>query len=93
VGASTAGDVGERLGKRRGLTGGVRKAEREEALARKETAPTSRPHKAASEREREREGGRKSAWVGADRRDPPVRHRGHVGVRARGAGPNGPTWA
>jgi hypothetical protein len=45
--ASTTGDVGERLGKQRGLTGGVREAEREEALARKETAPTGRPHRAA----------------------------------------------
>jgi hypothetical protein len=31
--------------------------------------------------------------VGADRRDPPIRHRGHAGAGARGAGPNGPTWA
>jgi hypothetical protein len=54
VGVSTAGDVGEMLGKRRGLTGGVREAEREEALARKETAPTSRPHRVAREREGER---------------------------------------
>jgi hypothetical protein len=29
VGASMAGDVGERLGKRRGLTGGVHEAERD----------------------------------------------------------------
>jgi hypothetical protein len=31
VGTSTAGNVSERLGKRRGLTGGVREAERESA--------------------------------------------------------------
>jgi hypothetical protein len=87
VGASTAGDVGERLGKRRGLTGGAREAEREEALARKETASTSQAHRAARER------GRKSVRDGADKRDPPVRHRGHAGMSARGARPNGPTWA
>jgi hypothetical protein len=89
VGVSTTGDVGEMLGKRRGLTGGVREAEREEALARKETAPTSRPHRVAREREREKErmGWRRQAG-------PPYqapRARGHG--RARKAGPNGPSWA
>jgi hypothetical protein len=79
VGASTAGDVGERLGTRRGLTGGVRKAERERerSLVRKETAPIGLSHRAARERER------KSARVGADRRDPPVRHQGHAGALAQ----------
>jgi hypothetical protein len=67
VGMSTAGDVGERLGKRRGLTGGVREAER--VFVRKETASTGRPHRAARERER------KGARVGADRRAPRARGR------------------
>jgi hypothetical protein len=36
---------------------------------------------------RDRERGRGvSALVGTDRRDPPVRHRGHAGVGARGLG-------
>jgi hypothetical protein len=39
----------------------------------------------------EREGERRDR-VGADRRDPPVRHRGRAGARA-GAGLNGPAWA
>jgi hypothetical protein len=78
------GNVGERLGTRKGLTGGVREAERARACG-EETASTDRPHIAV--RERMREGTR----VGADRRDPPVRHRGHAG--AHEAGPNGPTCA
>ena len=42
----------------------------------------------------EREGERGRAGVGTDRRGPPVRHRGHAGVRARArAGLSGPTWA
>jgi hypothetical protein len=31
--------------------------------------------------------------VGADRRGPPVRHRGRAGVGARVVGLSGPTWA
>jgi hypothetical protein len=52
----------------------------------RETAPTSRPHRAARERGCER------ARVSADRRGPPVRHRG---ARARArvrAGLSGLTW-
>jgi hypothetical protein len=50
-------------------------------LVRKETAPTGRPHRAARERERESE--REDVQVGADRRDPPVRHRRHTSAGAR----------
>jgi hypothetical protein len=68
--------MGERLGTRRGLTGGVaRKRERKRALAQRETVPIDRPHIAARERWRE------STRVVADRRDPPVTHRGHAGAR------------
>jgi hypothetical protein len=76
VGASTTGDVGERLGKRRGLMGGVREAERGSAHTKRNGADKS-ANRAA------REGGRKSARVGADRRDTPVRHRGHAGAGTR----------
>jgi hypothetical protein len=54
MGASMAGYVGKRLGKQRGLTGGVREVDREEALTQKETTLTSQPHRAAREREGER---------------------------------------
>jgi hypothetical protein len=87
MGASMAGYVSKRLGKQRGLTGGVREVDREEALTQKETTLTSQPHRAARER------GRKSVRVGADRRDSPVRHRGHASTSARGSRLNGPTWA
>jgi hypothetical protein len=55
----------------------------------KRTALTDRPHRAA----RERGSGR--AWVGADRRGPPVRHRGRASAGARGLGLVGwfgPNW-
>jgi hypothetical protein len=54
--------------------GSARQRERAHAC-RKETALIGRPHRAARERERER-------WVGANRRDPPVGHRGHAGAGA-----------
>jgi hypothetical protein len=72
----------------RGLTGGVRETERNSARVRKRNGADRCP---IEQREGEREG--KGARVRADRWDPPVRHRGHAGARARGAGPNGPTWA
>jgi hypothetical protein len=65
-------------------TAGQRERERVRA---RETTSTARPHGAARERE-----GRERARVGADRRDPPVRHRGRAGAHT-GAGLNGPTWA
>jgi hypothetical protein len=53
VGASTARDVGRRLGNR--MTGGVRGTERERAGARvRGTALIDQPHRAARERDRER---------------------------------------
>jgi hypothetical protein len=67
---------------RDGLTGGVREAERERARAKKK----QRQQVGLTE-QREGERKRRGAWVGADRRGPPVRDRG----RARGAGPGGPT--
>jgi hypothetical protein len=52
------------------------------------TAPIDRSHGAARER------GREGARGCADRRDPPVRQRGHVGARARArARLNGLPWA
>jgi hypothetical protein len=66
--------------------GSARQRERERARG-KGTAPTDRPHRAA----RGREG--VSAQAGADRWGPPVRHRGHVGADARGAGPAWAKWA
>jgi hypothetical protein len=74
VGASTAGDRGREVGGE--LIGGVGRTEREaSARARgwcRQTWPMG---------QREREGG-ESARVGADRRGPPVRHRGHAGAGA-----------
>jgi hypothetical protein len=58
--------------------------EREGAVRARETARTRLAH--GTEREGEDRG--VSALVGADRRDPPVRHRGRAG-----AGLNGSTWA
>jgi hypothetical protein len=66
--------------------GFVGQREREDTCARG-TAPTNLAHGTARER------GREGAWVGADRRDPPVRHRGHASAGAREAVLNGPTWA
>jgi gamma-glutamylcysteine synthetase len=70
VGASMARDVDERLGKRRGLTGGGRGTERESGRVGKGMALTGRPHRAARGRES------KSARVGTDRRSPPIKLRG-----------------
>jgi hypothetical protein len=63
--------------------------QRESRREGKRTAPTTRPHRAVRERGSER------ARVGADRRGPPVRHRGRAGVGARGLvllGWLGPKW-
>jgi hypothetical protein len=54
----------------------VRQREGEWAHVR-EPAPTGLAHGAARER-----GGREGELVGADRRGPPVRHRGRAGARA-----------
>jgi hypothetical protein len=62
--------------------GTARQREREGARAR-ETMLIGLAHEAARER------GREGALVGADRRGPPVRHRGH----ARGAGLAWAKWA
>jgi hypothetical protein len=56
---------------------GQRDRERERARA-IETAPTGRPHGTARGRGSER------ARIGADRRGPPVRHRGRVGEARAG---------
>jgi hypothetical protein len=66
VGASTAGDCGREVGDE--LTGGVGGTERA-ARVREERCRQTWP---TGQRERER--GREGARVGADRRDPPVRH-------------------
>ena len=70
VGASTAGDRGREVEDE--LTGGVGGTEREASASARETAPTGLAHGAA----REREGDRGRTGVGADRRGPPVKHRG-----------------
>jgi hypothetical protein len=57
--------------------GSAEQRERERAQG-KGMAPTDWPHIASRGRESER------ARVGADRRDPPVRHRGHAGARRLG---------
>jgi hypothetical protein len=61
VGASTAWDVGERLGKQRGLTGGARKAERGSACAKRNGADKSAPQSSKIETEKERAGWRRQA--------------------------------
>jgi hypothetical protein len=61
MGPSPAGDGGERLGMQRGLTCGVREAERErsrEKKRRRQVGPTE---------QRERERGREGTRVGVDR--------------------------
>jgi hypothetical protein len=69
-----------------GLVSGTRGTTRGVARARVRSAPTSRPHWAAGERERRARG-----QAGADRWGPPVRGGRHAG--ARGARPNGLAWA
>jgi hypothetical protein len=59
VGASTAGDVGERLGKRRGLTGGAREAERGSARTKRNGVDKAGPQSSEKEREKERAGWRR----------------------------------
>jgi hypothetical protein len=84
VGASMTGDRGQEVGDE--LTGGVggteRERERERDTRARGMVPTNLAHGVVRER------GREGTRVGADRWDPPVRHRGHT----RGAGLNGPTW-
>jgi hypothetical protein len=82
--------VGERLGTRRGLTGGVRKVERKSACVRKRNdadrlAPQSSERERETHTHREREGWRRQAGPACQA----PRARGRV----REAGPNGPTWA
>jgi hypothetical protein len=79
------GDVGERLGTADGWD--PRGRERKRARAKRNGADRLAP---IEQREGERE--RRGARVGADRQGPPVRDQGRVG-RARGAGPDGPTWS
>jgi hypothetical protein len=74
VGASTARDRGREVGDE--LTGGVGRTERESGARARGTTPTNLVHWAARVR------GREGARVGADRRDPPVRHRGRAGALA-----------
>jgi hypothetical protein len=76
MGASTAGERGRKVRDAEVANGwGPRGREKERARW-KETTPTGQPHRAARKR------GRESAWVGAERQDPPVRHRGHAGACA-----------
>jgi hypothetical protein len=73
---------------RRGIVGGrlgmtdrwARQGKERERAREKGTTPTDRPHRAARGRESE------CARVGADRRGPPVRHRGHAGAGTRRLG-------
>jgi hypothetical protein len=87
---------GEIVDRRLGMAArwGWRDREGERAHAREPT-PTGRPHGAAIyiEREREREGGSERAQACADRRGPPVRHRGRAGASRARAGLSGPVWA
>jgi hypothetical protein len=76
VGVSSAGDRGREVGDE--LTGGVGEIGRESGGHARRTAPTNLAHGAARER------GREGAWIGADRRDPPVRHRGRAGLGLMG---------
>jgi hypothetical protein len=69
-----------------GLASGTYGTAREVARARVRSAPTSRPHRAAGERENRARG-----RAGADRRGPHVRGGRHAG--AHRAGPNGLAWA
>jgi hypothetical protein len=80
VGASTAGE--RRWKVEDELTGGVGGAERETSACVKVTTPIGLAHWTT--------GGREGARVGADRRDPPFRHRGRAGARRDGL--SGPTW-
>jgi hypothetical protein len=73
-GAPTAGDRGREVGDE--LTGGVGGTERESGARAIGMAPTNLAHGAARERER-------GCAVGADRRGPPVRHRGRAGAGAQ----------
>jgi hypothetical protein len=59
------------------LTGGVGGAERETGARAKGTTPIGLAHWTAGGRE-----GREGARIGADRCDPPFRHRGRAGARA-----------
>jgi hypothetical protein len=87
VGASTAGgNVGERLGTRKGLTGGVCEAERKSAHVRRRDS-ADRSASQSSERERER------GHAGWHRQAGPACQAPRARGRARGAKPNGPTWA
>jgi hypothetical protein len=77
------GIVGERLG----MADRWGRRDREGSEHTGERNGVDRPGPRGSERER---GGERRAGVGADRRGPPVRHRGRAGT---GAGLSGPTWA
>jgi hypothetical protein len=74
VGTSTVGDRGQEDGDE--LTGGVGGTERESGVRMRGTTPTDLAHGAA------REIGREGTRVGADRRGPPVRHRGRADAGA-----------
>jgi hypothetical protein len=104
VGASTAGDRGRKVGDE--LTSGVGGTERgrERARVRKESRRQTWPM-GQREREGERARGlaqtnlahgaareREGAWVGADMRDPPVKHRGRAGTGLGLMGQPGVNW-
>jgi hypothetical protein len=81
------GNMGERLGTRKGLTGGVREVERKRARVRRRNgADRSAPRSSERERERGRAGWRRQ--VGPACQAPRARGCG----RTREARPNGPTW-
>jgi hypothetical protein len=72
---------GEIVGGRLGTTDKWRRQDRERERAHaREPTPIGRPHSV----ERERERGSEHAQVCADRRGPPVRHRGRAGARGLG---------
>ena len=86
VGMPTARDRGREVGDE--LIGGVGGIERERERGARAigTAPTNLANGAARER------GREGARVGADRRDPPVRHRGRAGAGLDLVGRLGLNW-
>jgi hypothetical protein len=81
VGESMAGECGREVRDAEGADGwGPQGREKECVRAEKKRRRQVGP---AEQRERERDTHTERERVGADRRDPPVRHRGHAGACAR----------
>jgi hypothetical protein len=88
---------GERVRLRAQVSGGgggvdERRAASKEARARERGRRTCGHGHGWPTGQREGERERRGARAGTDRRDPPVRHRGHVNTHTREAGPTGLKW-